>query len=63
MMFLLAKKLAFNIFFVIRPCKSLRLGFGNIGPAYLTAPIKTSQLYNCIRYVLRKVNYAKAFSL
>ena len=29
----------------------------------LTAPIKTSQLYSCIRYVLRKLNQVKAFSL
>ena len=29
-MFLLGKKLAFNIFFAIRLCKSLRLGFGDM---------------------------------
>ena len=55
-MFMLGKKLAFNIFFVIKLCMSLRLGFGDIGPAYLTAPIKTSQLSGCIGYVFRKAN-------
>ena len=56
MMFLLAKKLAFNIFFAIKLCKSLRLGVGDIGPAYLMAPIKTSRLSSCIGSVFRKVN-------
>jgi hypothetical protein len=32
------------------------LFYADIGPAYLKAPIKTSQQYSYIRYVLRKVN-------
>ncbi len=55
-MFMPGKKLAFNIFFVIKLCKSLHLGFCDIGPAYLKAPIKTSQQYSYIRHVLRKIN-------